>query len=53
MAPVAFLQPQGQPRETPNPLSNLSARGGKKVENISRDYEKSLVDTAFILSESS
>ena len=31
----------------------LAARGGKKVENISRDYEKSLVDAAFILSESS
>jgi hypothetical protein len=39
MAPVAFLQPQGQPRETPNPLSNLSTPP-QNPKNFKVDFRK-------------
>jgi hypothetical protein len=43
MAPVAFLQPQGHPRETPNPLlSNLSILPPKTPKTSKSILEKSM-----------
>jgi hypothetical protein len=45
MAPVAFLQPQGQPRETPNPLSNLGITSPKTPKTSKSILEKNMAAT--------